>query len=467
MSRNQKILVVLAVGAAVWFMPPLGGIGVQAWHLFAIFVTTILGFILQPLPIGAVAFVSITVAILTKTLKTSEALVGFGNPTIWLIVAAFLFAKGLIKSGLGRRVAFVLIKNFGTSSLKLAYTIAMTELVLSPATPSNTARGGGIVFPIVKSLCLAFDSEPGKSARKIGSYLMIMAHTANISSAVIFMTASAVHPLIISLGKQVLGVDTITWWNWFVAASVPGLLGMFFFPYFLYKIYPPELKETPEAPGIAMKELEKMGPTTRMEKLVAVIFVGCLVLWATSSFTKIDATTVALIGVSSMVCTQVLSWQDILEEKPAWDVLIWMGNIVGLAGILAKMGVIKVFAEFVKGSVGGLDWRIAFVVIALVYCYCQYFFASGTARVTALFSAFASVLVALGAPPEYTILMFGMLGAVGSTLTHYGSAVTPIYFNAGYVEQGRWWRIGFVLSVINIVILMGIGSVWLHILGYV
>lgn len=466
MNRGIKALIVIAVCAIIWFIPPQGGITPTAWHLLAIFIATILGFILQPLPIGGVAFIAITFSILSGTLKLGEALSGFSNSTIWLIVCAFLFAKGVIQSGLGRRIAFLLIRSFGTSSLKLAYTLATTELILAPATPSNTARGGGIMFPIVKSLSLAFNSEPGPSSRKIGSYLMLMAHSANISSVLIFLTASAVNPLVVSLGKSVLGVE-VTWWMWFAAGSVPGLISLYFLPYFIYKVYPPEIKETPEAPAHAQKELDAMGPTTRVEKVVAAVFILCLTLWATSSFTGLSATTVAMIGVSAMVISQALSWQDILEEKAAWDVLIWMGAIVGMAGLLAKFGVVDIFANSVKGAVGHMDWRIAFFFVAIVYCYCQYFFASGTARVTALFSAFASVLVALGAPPLYTVLMFGLLGGVGCSLTHYGSAVTPIYFNAGYVPQGTWWKVGFAISVVNFIIAFGIGSLWLHFLGYV
>jgi len=466
MNRGMKALIVIAVGAAIWFIPPQGGITPAAWQLLAIFVATILGFILQPLPIGGVAFIAVTFSILSNTLKLGEALSGFSNSTIWLIVCAFLFAKGVIQSGLGRRVAFVLIRNFGSSTLKLAYTIATTELVLAPATPSNTARGGGIVFPIVKSLCLAFGSEPGQSSRKIGSYLMIMAHTANISSVLIFMTASAVNPLIASLGKSVLGVE-VTWGMWFAAGSVPGLISLYFLPYFIYKIYPPEVKSTPEAKELADKELEAMGPITQLEKIVAAVFLLCLTLWATSFYTGLSATVVAMIGVSTMVATQALSWQDILEEKAAWDVLIWMGAVVGMAGLLAQFGVVEVFASTVKGAIGDMDWRIAFFFISIIYCYCQYFFASGTARVTALFSAFSLVLVTLGAPPLFTVMMFGLLGSVGCTLTHYGSAVTPIYFNAGYVPQGAWWKVGFAISIVNFIISFGIGSLWLNFLGYV
>ena len=127
MNKITRALIVLAVGAVIWFLPVPEGIKPQGWQLLAIFVATILGFILQPLPIGAVAFLGITFSVLSGTLKLGDALSGYSNTTIWLIVAAFLFAKGIIKSGLGRRIAFVLIRAFGSSSLKLAYTLAVLK----------------------------------------------------------------------------------------------------------------------------------------------------------------------------------------------------------------------------------------------------------------------------------------------------------------------------------------------------
>lgn len=169
-------IAVLAVGAAIWFFPVPDGLKPAAWHLLAIFIATILGFILQPLPIGSIAFMSVTFTALVGVLKPAEALSGFSNGTIWLIVSAFLFAKGFIKTGLGRRIAYVLIRKMGDSTLKLGYTIVLSDLIISPATPSNTARAGGIIFPIVRSLATAFDSEPGPSSRRVGAFLMQTAY---------------------------------------------------------------------------------------------------------------------------------------------------------------------------------------------------------------------------------------------------------------------------------------------------
>lgn len=464
---NQKLLKglsVLAVGAAIWFIPVPAGLKPVAWKLFAIFVATILGFILQPLPIGSIAFISITFTALAGVLKPAEALSGFGNSTIWLIVSAFLFAKGFIKTGLGRRIAYVLIKKMGDSTLKLGYTIVLSDLIIAPATPSNAARAGGIIFPIVRSLASAFDSEPGPSARRVGAFLIQVGYQGNTITSAMFMTAMAGNPLIALLAAKALNIN-ITWGQWALAAIVPGILSLLIIPYLLYKVYPPELKETPEAKVFATKELETMGAMSIGEKIVSGIFVGALILWSTSQYTKLDATVVAMVAVSVMMITQVLEWKDVLEEKGAWDTLIWMGALVGLADFLSKLGFIPWFSKAVSAGIVGIPWLPAFAVLLVIYMYSHYGFASLTAHITAMYSAFVTVAVAAGAPVYLATLALAFMSNLCMSLTHYAAAPAPIYFGAGYVSQGTWWKLGFGVSVINMIIWVGLGSLWWKVLG--
>lgn len=239
MSSKQirNLLITIAVGVVIWFLPVPNGITDQAWHLFAVFVSTILGFILAPLPIGAVAFLGVTIAALTGVITTSVAISGFGNSTIWLIICAFLLARGFIKSGLGRRIAFLIIKAIGKSSLSLGYAITLSDFIISPATPSSTARAGGIIYPIIRSLSSALGSEPGPTARKFGAYIMQIEYQANAITCAMFMTAMAGNPLIVELAEKTIGVQ-ITWGNWALAAIVPGLLSLLLMPYLLYKLFP-------------------------------------------------------------------------------------------------------------------------------------------------------------------------------------------------------------------------------------
>ncbi|WP_312521955.1 anion permease [Anaerospora sp.] len=457
-------LIVLAIGAAIWFFPVPTGLKPEAWHLVAIFVSTILGFILQPLPIGALAFLSVTFTAFAGVLKPAEALSGFSNGTIWLIVSAFLFAKGFIKTGLGRRIAYLLIHAMGDSTLKLGYTIALSDLIISPATPSNTARAGGILFPIVKSLSSAFQSEPGPSSRKVGAYLMQTAYQVNTITSAMFMTAMAGNPLIALLAAKTLNI-TISWGLWALAASVPGILSLIIVPYFLYKFYPPEITRTPEAKAIAAQELKQMGPMSLGEKIVASVFVGALLLWSTSQYTSIDATVVAMLAVSVMLLTKVLEWKDVLDEKGAWDTLIWMGALIGLADYLAKLGFIPWFAKAVGASIAGVPWMQAFIVLLVVYMYAHYGFASLVAHITAMYAAFASVAVAAGAPAYLVALALAFMSNLCMSLTHYAAGPAPILFGAGYVDQATWWKLGFIISIINMLIWVGLGSFWWKVLG--
>lgn len=464
---NKKLfygLITVGAGVIIWVTPIPAGLKPQAWHLFAIFVATILGFILQPMPIGAIAFISVGLAGLVKVITPAAALSGFGNTTIWLIVSAFLFAKGFIKTGLGRRIAYQIMGVIGDSSLKLGYAMVLSDLVIAPATPSNTARAGGILYPIVRSLCSAFDSEPGTSARRIGSYLMKTTFQGNCITSAMFITSVAPNSLVVALAAQTADVH-ISWGTWALAGIVPGLVGLLITPYILYKLYPPELKNTPEAKALAKKEIEKMGPMSRGEKVVAGVFVLALALWATASLTKLDATMVAMTCVGIMLIGQAIEWKDVIEEKGAWDTLIWMGALMSLAGALNKLGLISWFAKLVSGALIGVSWWVALGILLLAYMYSHYAFASLSAHVTAMYAAFLAVAVAAGAPPFLAAMGLGVISALYGGLTHYATGPAPIYFGAGYIPQGTWWNLGFVLSVTNLIVWIGLGGLWWKVLG--
>lgn len=463
MTKVQKWLITFGIGAIIWFIPVPAGLKPQAWHLFAIFVATIVGFILQPMPIGCVALTAIGITGLLGIQKPAEILVGFGNTTMWLIVSAFLFAKGFIVTGLGKRIAYSVMASIGDSSLKLAYAITLSDLIVAPATPSNTARGGGIIFPIVISLSKAFGSEPGPTAKKLGSFMMNSSFQANCITSAMFITSVAPNSLCVLLASKA-GVN-ISWGTWALAAVVPGLIALAIAPYLIYKMSPPEIKYTPEAKDIAAREIAAMGPTKYTEKVVAGTFILALIMWATASITKIDATVTAISCVSVMLILGAITWQDVLEEKGAWDTLIWMGSLITLAGALDKVGFIKWFANIIGTSMAGASWMTALIILWLVYLYSHYAFASLSAHVTAMYAAFLAVAIAAGAPPFMAAMGFGVISAFMGCLTHYATGPAPIYFGSGYVSQGEFWKIGFVMSIVNVICFLVIGPMWWKVLG--
>jgi divalent anion:Na+ symporter, DASS family len=464
---NKKLLhgiITVLVGALIWFMPIPKGLDAPAWHLFAIMAATILGFVLQPLPMGAIAFSSITFTALLGVLKPADVLSGFSNSTVWLIVSAFVFAVGFAKTGLGLRIAYMLIRALGDSTLKLGYALELADLFISPATPSNTARGGGIIFPIVRSLASAFDSEPGKSPRRIGAYLTQVAYQADTITAGMFITAMAANPLMVSMASENLHIN-ISWGQWALAAFVPGLITLIAIPLILYKIYPPEIKKTPEAKKFASEELAKIGPMKLAEKIIAFVFIGAIILWGTSRFTKIDSAIIAMLAVSVMLITKAIEWDDVLKEKGAWDTMVWIGALVGLSTNLTKLGFIPWFAKSVSSSIAGIPWVWSLALLLVAYLYIHYGFASQTAHIAALYPAFISVAAAAGAPPYLVALSFAFMSNLNGSMTPYAGGTSPIFFGAGYVEHNTWWRLGFILTLVYLVIWVGIGSIWWKVLG--
>ena len=462
---NPKLLlIVVLIGTAIWFVPAPTGVGERAWQLLAVFVATIVGLITKPLPMAAVALLGITATAVTGILSIDEALSGFGNKTIWLIVIAFFISRGFIKTGLGARIAYLFVAVVGKRTLGLAYGMAATDLVLAPAIPSNTARAGGVIFPIVRSIAKSFDSDPDDgTARRIGTFLIKSAFQVNVITSAMFLTAMAANPIAAGLAGD-LGID-VTWTGWAVAALVPGLISLLVVPWLLYVLISPEIKETPSAPRMAWEQLAEMGKVKRGEWMMAATFVTLLLLWIFANALALHATSVAFVGLGILLVSGTLTWEDILQERGAWNTLVWFSALVMMARYLNELGLIPWFGETMSGFVGAFGWITAFLIISLGYFYSHYFFASNTAHVTAMYTAFLVVAVAVGTPPLLAALVLGFFSSLFGSMTHYGAGPAPVLFGSGYVDMGTWWKLGGMISVVNIIIWLGIGGLWWKLIG--
>lgn len=454
------------VGVILWLLTPMkpAAVPVAGWHMFALFVGTIIACITRPLPIGGVSILAFALTVLTGTLPMDKAILGFGNSSIWMIAMAFFIARGFIKTGLGRRIALNFVRLFGKKTLGLAYSLIGVDLIMAPATPSNTARAGGVLYPIIKSLAQSFGSDPKDGTeRKIGSFLVFAEYHGDMITAAMFMTAMAANPLVQTLAKS-SGVN-ISWGGWFLAALVPGILSLIVVPWLIYKMYPPEIKETPNAKQWAEKELDQMGKMTLPEKLMAVIFIIALVLWMTGSLTKIDASLAAFLTLGLLLVVGVLSWTDVLHETGAWNTLTWFSVLVMMAGSLTTLGFIPWLSSSIGSRLHGMSWFLVLAILIVFFFHSHYLFASSTAHVTAMYSALLAVAISAHVPPMLAALLLGFFGNLNASTTHYASGPAPVLFGSGYVPQNKWWSLNLVLGVFYLVVWIGIGSLWMKVIG--
>jgi DASS family divalent anion:Na+ symporter len=455
---------VLSSGLFIMLLPIPSGITPKPWRLLAIFVATIVGLIVRPVPGGAMVLLGVATIALTGTMPIGQALAGYADPIVWLVLAAFMISRGMIKTGLGRRIAFLFIRAIGRRSLGLGYALVGTDMVLATVIPSNSARSGGIIFPVARSLAEAYDSKPGPTAGRLGAFLLALIYQCDVIICAMFLTGQVSNVLIVKFAKDVAHVD-LSYLQWALGAIVPGLVSLLAVPLLLYRLFPPEVKQTPGAADFASAELKRIGPMTRAEKLMLLVFGLVAALWMTARLHGIDYSVVALVGIAVLIVSGVLDWEDVMAERGAWDVFIWYGGLVRMAGALNEMGITRRFAEAAASFTVGWSWWAALGALLLIYFYAHYGFASITAHVTAMYIPFLVVILAAGAPPYLAVLSLAYFSNLDASLTHYGTTPGPIYFGAGYIRQQTWWRLGLILSVSNILIWTIIGFLWWKVIG--
>ncbi|XP_055829068.1 dicarboxylate transporter 2.1, chloroplastic-like [Solanum dulcamara] len=468
-AKPIPLVVSITIGLIFRFaIPKPHKLSKNAWQLLAIFLTTISGLILGPLPVGAWAFFCLTLTVVTKTLTFAAAFAAFTNEVIWLIVASFFFSRGFIKTGLGDRIALYFVSWLGKNTLGLSYGLALSEAAISPAIPSTTARAGGIFLPIIKSLAVTADSHPkDDSAKKLGAYLIQSQLQCSSTSSALFLTAAAQNLLCLKLAEG-LGVEISSkWLTWLKASCMPSVVSLLVTPVVLYKIFPPEMKDTPDAPLMARRRLEQMGSIKTDQWIMVIVMLITVALWIAGEALGILSVVTAMLGLSLLLGFGVIDWNDCLSEKSAWDTLAWFGVLIGMATQLTTLGVVAwmsdAVANFLKSI--SLHWFGAFCVLQATYFFIHYLFASQTGHVAALYSAFLGMCLASKVPGLFAALALGYNTNLFGALTHYSSGQAAVYYGGGYVELRDVFKLGIIIALMNIVIWALVGAGWWKIIG--
>lgn len=461
-----KWLTVIGCGGVIALIPPPEGVQPEAWMLLSIFFATIVGSIVQPMTGSAMVLFGVVAVALSGALPIEKALSGYSDRFVWLVLAAFFISRAMIKTGLGHRIALVFVRMMGRKTLGLGYSLVFTDFILASFIPSTGARSGGIILPIARSITETYDSRPDDGTEgRLGTFLMSLLYQCEVILCATFLTGQASNAIIAGFAAKQAGID-LNYSIWFISAIAPSLVSLTVIPLMIYRFFPPEVKETPNAVTFAHEELQKLGPLKWREKILLVVFAAVVILWITSKFHGIDATVIALFGISILLVTSVLEWRDITDETHAWEVFIWYGGLVMMASALGETNLPTLFAENIASITFGWSWTTALAILALVYFYSHYGFASITAHVTAMFIPFLAVTVGVGAPAGLTVLLLTFFSNLSAGLTHYGTTPAPVYFGTGYVKQRTWWTIGFIASVLNILIWSTVGVIWWKILGW-
>ena len=459
MRPTLKAVAPFVLGLGIWFAPIPEGLTREAWHLFAIFAAAIFAVIVNAYPLLTSALLAGAIAVLTNTLDPAKAFAGFANPSVLLVVVAFLVAQAVVKCGLGQRISLKVVSLFGKSTLGLAYSIFITDALIAPGFPSNTARGG-VLYPIILALAQSSGSVPEDEAkRRLGGYLMFCGMASLAISSALWLTATSANPIGVSLAaEQGLKVD---FGKWLLVASVPALAVIAVLPRLIFWAFPPGVTDTPGAPEAARQQLREMGPMSRDEWVTAVTFAVMVGAWIFAGVFKLNLTAVAIAGLGTLLALRVLTLEDIYLQGSTLATFLWLAVLFALSGQLNELGFMGYVGQRLASMLGGIPWPAAYVALLGLYVLMHYMFVSQSAQVLALLGVFLDVGIQSGVP--LPLMGFALLFASSyfSTLTPQGGSQNIIFAASGYLTQPELYRLGLITTVFCTVMFLAIGTPWI------
>ena len=462
---NIKKVYPIIAGLILWFFEPPSGLDEKGYQIFVVFISVIISLLVRAFPMAVSVLAGLSFSVMVGLISLKEALKGYSDSTTWLVVIAFLIAGVVIDTGLGKRISLLCIHALGKSMTGLGYAICSAELILGPLVPSNTARGGGILAPIVDSMSRTLGSMPNKSPDKAGQYLHLVGAHANLITAAMFLTGMAANPLISKMGLDVFQIE-FNWYTWALGSIVPGVLGLLGLPILLKYLSPPTIKSIQPIRDKIKKDIKVLGPWTFQEITTALTLGIMLLLWSTKPLHGWGTTTVALFGLLTILVLNAISWEEMAKNHKAWDTLIWLGGLLTLATSLKNLGFISWFAEMIQQSLTEYSPIFIFLMLALIYFYSMYFFSMLTAHIVAMAGAIFIVAKGVDLNPLLIVGVFAYFSNLCGCLTNYSTGPVIIYFGNGYLLPISWFKIGFLVSIYHIIIWLGAGSIWWRIIGW-
>ena len=462
---NIKKVYPIIAGLILWFFEPPSGLDEKGYQIFVVFISVIISLLVRAFPMAVSVLAGLSFSVMVELISLKEALKGYSDSTTWLVVIAFLIAGVVIDTGLGKRISLLCIHALGKSMTGLGYAICSAELILGPLVPSNTARGGGILAPIVDSMSRTLGSMPNKSPDKAGQYLHLVGAHANLITAAMFLTGMAANPLISKMGLDVFQIE-FNWYTWALGSIVPGVLGLLGLPILLKYLSPPTIKSIQPIRDKIKKDIKVLGPWTFQEITTALTLGIMLLLWSTKPVHGWGTTTVALFGLLTILFLNAISWEEMAKNHKAWDTLIWLGGLLTLATSLKDLGFISWFAEMIQQSLTEYSPIFIFLMLALIYFYSMYFFSMLTAHIVAMAGAIFIVAKGVDLNPLLIVGVFAYFSNLCGCLTNYSTGPVIIYFGNGYLLPISWFKIGFLVSIYHIIIWLGAGPIWWRIIGW-
>lgn len=325
--RDAAMAAVVLMALAMAWAKPFSGLAQLGHHVVASVMITLGLWIFKP---GGVPFLAgsafLVASSLILGLKYATVLSGFVSPAVWILIPALYFGFVLEKTGLGRRIAYCVLKSFTPGWATMALSWFIIGIALSALTPSITVRLA-IVMPIALGIIDACKQEYNSRG---SAYIALIAFAMCIFPGTGWMTGSLSGPIMMGFLPAELR-PLATFDNWFKIMALPWFTVTVVYVVLVYLFMKPK-----EAIGISRDTFERqyaeLGPVTRQEILAAVILLGALVLFTTERWHGIPAAASAMLVLILLLLCGIVDAREI-GTGANWDIIVFFGVSLSLSTI--------------------------------------------------------------------------------------------------------------------------------------
>ena len=472
MSKLQvkfiSLLAGIVISLFIYFVDPLG-VGPAASKVLAIAGLMITWWVTEALPMPVVALLPLILFPLMKISSLEQASAPYAHPVIFLFLGGFMLGLAIEKWNLHRRIALNIVRLTGTSGDRIILGFILATGLLSMWL-SNTATTM-MMFPIALSVIHVMKENhrgEGNVAHFSLTIMLAIAYASNIGG---IATIIGTPPNVAYVGHIREKFDyEIGFVNWMLICTPLSIMLLFSLYWVMVKLlFPNRIKSDLATKALIRNEISQLGPLSKPEGRVLLVFAGTAFLWitrdivnASQSWFRLDDTIIAIICAVVLFiipagCRQVageeeksealLNWND--TAKMAWGILLLFGGGITLANALEKAGLIEQLGQWLAQFSGN-----GFLLVLLITTISVFIseVMSNIAQVIVFAPVVSSLAVALGMDP----LLLGIpmtLGASCAGMLPMGTPPNAIVFASGHIRLKQMTKAGFVMNIVSILLI--------------
>ena len=447
----------VVLATAIYLVPSPEGLAVEGKAAFAVFVACIALWITNALPIGVTGLLAVALLAVTGGLEPAEAYAAFGNSAVFFILGVFIFAAGIIQSGLSKRMALAFLQRFQRGPYTLAAGMMLTAAFLTVWMPAQATAA--MLFPITVEIARAAKLEKGSSP--YGRVLFLSAAWGAMIGSNASMLGSARAPLALGLLEEGFGT-TIGFDAWIAASGPVVVLGLIVGLLVLRFAYRTEAVELGAARSVIAEGVAALGSMGPRQARVAIVTAATIAAWILLGGV-IDRAAVALLAAVAMFAVGVLRWND-LEGYVQWGIVLMYGGAIAVGVAIDRTGA----AEWlVSGLLDGvrLPPYVAIAGLALLMVALSEVMSNAAAVAVLLPLAF-TLTGPLGLTPTAMVLTTCIGAGLAFTLP-ISSAPNTLAYSSGYVGMRDMMLVGSVMTAVQISILMLVAWLYWPMLGLI